>query len=255
MKKTMYTLQGEAVKVFEKTHNGYLGKHVYDDFDDEDYLQFFEEEQPLEYFEILFDKVPVKTLQTEVKQLESEKANLLSQIAESKKVLKTLNSEISTITKYPIVGQLLKYLNGNFEYAVFLHDLSIKEKSKFYNTRYVRTAAIKNSGFGIYLMHQEYYTSGDDKKIMTFDTKEEALLFAENELLQRIKKFDAAKRYSLSHLNNMLKNISNKELMKSEKFILLLEEKRLECKKAETERQQEEIRKKEEELNKLKNKL
>lgn len=207
MKNTMYTINGEEVRVIEKTKNGFLGKRVLDDLECEEYNEFFEQEQQVEYFESLFTKAPTQKLEEEVKKLTTAKETLQAEVAQLKKDESTLKNEIKSVGKYPIVGDLLKYLNGNFEVALYTEDLEIVNKSKFYNTHWIRTANIKNKGFGLYLMRNEYHVGSDDRHIKIFDSEYEAIQEAKKILIDRIQKLDPGVYKAQKRLDGMISSI------------------------------------------------
>lgn len=209
MQNTMYTISGEEVRVIEKTKKGFLGKRVWDDLECEDYAEYFEKEQAVEYFESLFDKAPTQKLQEEVRKLAKEKETLQFEVNKLREDGLSIKNEFKSICDYPIVRDLLKYLSGNFEVVLYTDELEVVNKSNCYNTHSIRTANIKNKGFGLFLMENEYYVGSDDRHIKIFDSEDEAIKEAKKMLIDRIKELDPTVYQAQKRLDKMISSISH----------------------------------------------
>jgi len=188
--KIMYTIDGEAVLIHREIEGGYLGQFLYDvDFDEDD--DFDPDDMICDTRIILhpqlFSEPPKIHIHKEIQELQNEKSNLNIELHELRVLKQEENITLGKIAKFPIIQQLVDFLNGDYAYLVYLKDLELIEKRQRYISSHVSTANIKSDGgFCLYLMSSENYTSRDDRAFTIFKTKEDADKFIIGKIIERL---------------------------------------------------------------------
>lgn len=259
----MYTIDGQAVSIYRKVEEGWLGCYVLDmDYDqEEEYIddEFIISDQIILHTR-LFDKAPTLKLDDQVKELKNKKASLKEEIKNLKLQKDCEEGLLKSVSKYPVLQELADYLNGDFQFVVYVENLDIQEKRYIHKTNYVRTARIgKDTDFSIYLMRSENYVDSQDSRIRVFKTQEDALEYGVNKFIKYINDFDSKNYYQnrpVEFFNDLYKNLDPKGLLKTDERISKAYNDKLKIVQAEQDkRTQEQIDKKLAEIEAEKEKL
>jgi len=196
----MYTKDGREVLVVRQIEGGYLAKEVFEfcsDFDDEgdgpeengittgDTTLFFKE---------LYEKAPTEKYAAEVASLQKEVEALGNRISELQVKASEEQATLGKISKFPILQMMADYLTGDFEFIVFLRDLTLSPKRSVYIPPniavMVEVANPSKAGWSMRLLGSDYnYRDLYDKPFFPFKTVEDAVKFIKEDMLNRIKKW------------------------------------------------------------------
>lgn len=249
----MFTPSGEKIQVESKIEGGFLGRKMYYGYvDDINGVSDYEEPgSDVLFFKTLHEEAPTQIFDEKVHELKIQREKLTKEI-ESIKEKKRQESVLRTgISKYQIIETLYRYMTKDFNFVLFIKDLSWKESGNFYATSNVRTAFLKG-GWSLFAMSNKNYISSDDREFKIFSSKKEMDLFSKELLLERIKSWNPNYNKSQGLKNLMSKVDRNCSAKKDEEVIVLYEQRIKELEEAEWVESQKKIDEKIKELESLK---
>lgn len=246
MKETMYTVDGQEVYIKEKAGSGYIGCFVfeYGDYEEPQFgaPQFFETKE-------LYETPPVEKYNKEIAGLKQEINGLKQKRKEAQNELTNVNNERAKLKDFPIFNQAVKYLNGDYEYILYLGDFVIKNKSEGFQKKQIRAYHANDKKYLILYDSDYGYESDRDKAILVFDNIEGAQKEAEERIVDRINKITWE-----SNLNNLMEK-ADKEVCNKQSVQDAIKSKRKQFTAEQKTSLEENVIKKKQELEKLENDL
>jgi hypothetical protein len=189
-----YTKDNTEVQIIRELEDGFLVKKVlYEEYDMEeeggsgevlsDETLFFKKGE-------LFSRPFTEKLASEVEGLSQTMHNLQKEIHQLVNTKRAMETAQGKIKDWPFLQNALDYLNGDFDYILYMDTLEVCRKQSIYNSPYICIVNSKEKGWQLFKMRSEnYHSSSDDKKIHVFRTIEEVTAFSKTYLLQKISKW------------------------------------------------------------------
>lgn len=179
-----YLLNGQAVYVIKKINGGWLYQNLWTDDENEDsYL-----DDSVTYFaERLYDTPPVEKYHKEIKELQEKIEQLKCETENIRQLKNTEKSLLTEIKNRDFVQCLVDYMNGDFNFVLFLPKMELRTKDSMYISPFVKIINRKGGGYSLYVLRNENYEDYDDSPIMVFKTIESAKDYAKSKLINELR--------------------------------------------------------------------
>lgn len=188
-----YLINGQAVQLIKEVEGGFLYQNVFYDPDCEDgYI----DDSVIFFTDKLFDNPPVEKYHQEVRDLHGQIEQLKF---ETEKIRQLKNAEKSLLTEIKnrdFVQCLVDYMNGDFNFVLFLPKMELRPKDSVYISPFVKIVNEKGSGYSLYVLSNDDYESYDDRPIMVFKTIESAKDYAKEKLINELRYNTEKSNYS-----------------------------------------------------------
>lgn len=188
-----YLINGQAVRLIREVEGGFLYQNV---FFDPDYEDGYIDDSSIFFADKLFDNPPVEKYHQEVKDLQVQIGHLKEEMDSIRQLKRKERSLLTEIKNRDFVQCLVDFMNGDFNFVLFLPEMELRTKDSVYISPFVKMINSKGHGYSLYILRNENYEDYYDIPIMVFKTIESAKDYAKEKLINELRYNTEKSNYS-----------------------------------------------------------